>query len=48
MMSTGNRGGISTRGGGGGHSLIKVGTDVWAWALGISGVNFCLGIKFGR
>ena len=25
---------------GGGDSLIKVGTDVWAQALGISGVNF--------
>ena len=32
--------------GGGGDSLIKVGTDVWAWALGILGVNFCLGIRF--
>ena len=30
----------------GGDSLIKVGTDVWAWALGISGVDFCLGIRF--
>ena len=30
----------------GGGFLIKVGTDVQAWALGISGVNFCLGIRF--
>ena len=29
-----------------GDSLIKVGTDVRAQALGISGVNFCPGIKF--
>ena len=27
-------------------SLIKVGTDVQAQALGISGVNFCPGIRF--
>ena len=27
-----------------GDSLIKVGTDVRAWALGISEVNFCPGI----
>ena len=33
-------------GGGGGDSLIKVGTDVRAWALGISRVNFCPGIRF--
>ena len=33
-------------GGGGGNSLIKVGTDVWTRALGILGVNFCLGIRF--
>ena len=33
------RGGEST-------SLIKVGVDVWAWTLGISGVNFCLGVRF--
>ena len=33
---------------GGGNSLIKVGTDVRARALGISGVNFCSGIRFGR
>ena len=32
--------------GGGGDSLIKVGTDVRARALGTSGVNFCLGIRF--
>ena len=32
-------------GGGGGDSLIKVGTDVRAWTLGISGVNFCTGIR---
>ena len=32
--------------GGGGDSLIKVGTDVRARALGISGVNFCPGIRF--
>ena len=31
---------------GGGDSLIKVGTDVRARALGISGVNFCPGIRF--
>ena len=30
----------------GGDSLIKVGTDVRARALGISGVNFCPGIRF--
>ena len=30
----------------GGDSLIKVGTAVRAQALGISGVNFCLGIRF--
>ena len=30
----------------GGDSLIKVGTDVQALALGILGVNFCLGIRF--
>ena len=30
----------------GGDSLIKVGTDLWAQALGLSGVNFCLGIRF--
>ena len=30
----------------GDDSLIKVGTDVRAWALGISGVNFCPGIRF--
>ena len=33
-------------GGGGGDSVIKVGRDVWARALGIFGVNFCPGIKF--
>ena len=33
-------------GGGGGHSLIKVGTDVRVRASGISGVNFCPGIRF--
>ena len=32
--------------GGGGDSLIKVGTDVRARALDISGVNFCPGIRF--
>ena len=31
---------------GGGDSLIKVGTDVQAPALSISGVNFCPGIRF--
>ena len=31
---------------GGGNSLIKVGMDVRAKALGISGVNFCPGIRF--
>ena len=30
----------------GGDTLIKVGTDVWAQALGFSGVNFCPGIRF--
>ena len=30
----------------GGDSLIKVGTNVRARALGISGVNFCPGIRF--
>ena len=36
------------KGGGGGDSLRKVGTHVWAWAwaLGILGVNFCPGIRF--
>ena len=29
-----------------GDSLIKVGTDVRAQALGISGINFCPGIRF--
>ena len=29
----------------GGNSVIKVGMDVQAQALGISGVNFCLGIR---
>ena len=32
--------------GGGGDSLIKVGTDVWALALGFSGVKFWPGIRF--
>ena len=32
-------------GGGGGVSLIRAGTDVWAQALGISGVNLCPGIR---
>ena len=32
--------------GGRGDSLIKVGTDVRAWALGFSGVNFCPNIGF--
>ena len=31
---------------GGGDSLIRVGTDVRAQALGMLGVNFCLGIRF--
>ena len=31
---------------GGGDYLIKVGTDVRARALGISGVNFCPDIRF--
>ena len=30
----------------GGDSLVRVGTDVWALALGILRVNFCLGIWF--
>ena len=29
-----------------GDCLIKVGTDVRAWALGILGVNFCPGSRF--
>ena len=29
----------------GGDSLMKVGTDVRAWALSILGVNFCAGIR---
>ena len=33
-------------GGGGGDSLIKVGTDVRARAIAISRVNFCPGIRF--
>ena len=32
--------------GGGGDSLIKVGSDVRARALGILGINFCPGIRF--
>ena len=36
----------TTPNGGGGDSLIKVGTDVRARALGISGVNFCPSIRF--
>ena len=32
--------------GGGGNSLIKVGTDMWARALGILGINFCPGSRF--
>ena len=31
---------------GGGGSLIKVGMDLWAQALGFPWVNFCLGIRF--
>ena len=31
-----------------GDSLIKVGTNVRARALGISGVNFCPGIRFWK
>ena len=31
---------------GGGDSLIKVGMNVRTRALGISGVNFCPGIRF--
>ena len=31
---------------GGCNSLIKVGMDVQAWALGILGVNFCPGSRF--
>ena len=33
-------------GGGEGNSLVKVGTDIWAQALVISGVKFYLGIRF--
>ena len=33
-------------GGGGGDSLVKVGTDLRAMVLGISGANFCPGIRF--
>ena len=29
-----------------GDSLVRVGTDAWAQALGILRVNFCLGIWF--
>ena len=36
----------STRKSEGGDSLINIGTDVRAWALGISGVNFWPGIRF--
>ena len=36
--------GLQTRAGG--DSLIKVGTNVRTGALGISGVNFCQGIRF--
>ena len=32
----------------GGDSLVKVGMDVWARALGILGVNFCPGIRFWK
>ena len=32
----------------GGDSLVMVGTDVRARALGISGVNFCAGIRFSE
>ena len=31
---------------GGCDSLIKVGMDVQAWALGMLGVNFCPGSRF--
>ena len=45
-----NLGGVLAKGlcnlRGGGHSLIKVGIDVRALALGVSGVNFCPGIRF--
>ena len=42
MLNSNSDGG----GGGGSDSLRKVGTDVRARALGISGVNFCPGIRF--
>ena len=29
-----------------GGDLIKVGTNLWSWALGILAVNFCPGIRF--
>ena len=32
--------------GGGSDSLIKVGTDEWAWALDFSGVKFCSDFRF--
>ena len=34
--------------GGGGDSLIKVGTDVWAWTLGFQGSIFAWTLGFGR
>ena len=36
---------IRSGGGGGGDSLIRAGTDVWAQTFGISGVNLCPGIR---
>ena len=41
-----SRVGVVSRLCGGDDSLIKVGTDVRARALGILGVNFCPGIRF--
>ena len=37
---------FETQPGGGGDSLIKVGTNVRARALGISGLSFCPCIRF--
>ena len=37
---------VNGGGGGGNDSLVKVRTDMWARPLGISGVNFCPGVRF--
>ena len=41
-----NKATVSIARGGGGDFLIRVGTDEWARALGILGVNFSPGIRF--